>query len=91
MKSANRSGNVARIRHFQVLARSHHAVLEHPVVVDVERRMLKPPDPRVMAHGSPQIGKVFQQVNMIEQRICEPFGGPRMAPPRPTHDLDEVC
>jgi hypothetical protein len=31
--------------------------------------MLKPPNTRVTAHGGAQIGKVFQQVNMIEQGL----------------------
>lgn len=63
---------------------------ENPVV-DVKRRMQKPPDTRVAAHRRAQMGEDFQQVNMIEQCICKPFGGSRVVLPRPTHDLYEVC
>jgi hypothetical protein len=69
----------------------HFSLLKDNPVIDVERRVLKPPDTRVAAHGRAEIGEVLQQVNVVEKRVGETFGGPGMVLPGPTHDLYGIC
>jgi hypothetical protein len=52
--------------------------------------VLKASDIRIATHGRAQKRKVAQQVNMIEERVGEPFGRCRMILPRPEHHLFKV-
>ena len=57
-------------------------------VIDVEWGVQEPSDACVTTHGLAQICKLFQQINMVQQRISKTFS--RVVLPGPTHDLLEV-
>jgi len=50
----------------------------------------KTPDASESANGRTQKGEVAEQVDVIQQRVCEPLSSGRMLLPRPAHDFFEV-
>jgi len=54
-------------------------------VVDLKRRMGKPPDSGKAFHPRAEVGKDLQQINVIEQGFAKSLAGFWMFFPRPTH------
>jgi hypothetical protein len=63
----------------------HPAPLRANSVVDAKRCMEEPPNPVETANGRSYEGKLFENIDVIQERISESFGTARMLLPRPSH------
>ena len=66
------------------------AALGIHAIVDIQRRMEKPPDAWMPFHRSANIGKDLQGIEVIEKSVSELLRVAWMLPARPIKDLFQV-
>ena len=67
-----------------------HALFFVNAVIDLQRRVEKPPNRSKTFHRRAEVRKIFEKINVVEERVGKLLARARVFLPRPAHDRLQV-